>query len=278
MSLAKYNRVVLNGAGEGVAAFIEVKSEVSGQPLATIYSDRDGTLVLGNPFTANSDGSFGFHVVGGAYQVRAYTGASGSPTFEKILRYEAIGLNSESDSIAQRTQRIVTAAGTDTITTSDADDIIIRKTAGAASRVILPLSSAVTKSTKVVDGKFDAATNNITVVPKRPSTVTISIASPGVVTLAAHGRAANDPVSFETTGALPTGLSADTQYYVKTVLSSSTLTVSLTPGGTVIDTSGTQSGVHTMGADTIMGGASYIIDSNGASIQLTPLSGGGGWY
>jgi hypothetical protein len=36
------------------------------------------------------------------------------------------------------------------------------------------------------------------------ATVTISNASPGVVTLASHGFAANDPVVFSTTGSLPT--------------------------------------------------------------------------
>lgn len=278
MSLAVYNRVTTDGAGNAVAgAHVEVRIEVPGQPLAVLYSDRAGTLVLGNPFDTDTNGKFTFYVVGGAYQVRVYTGASGAPTSEQIFRYEAIGLNAESDSIAQRTQRIVTAAGTDTISTSDAEDIIVRKTVAAASRVVLPLSSSVTKSIKVVDGKFDANTNNITVVPKRPTTVTMTLASPCVIAAAAHGRAVNDPVSFETTGALYTGLSADTQYYVKTVPDADHITVSLTPGGAAINTSGSQSGVHTMGTDTIMGGASYIIDSNGASIQLSPLS-GAGWY
>jgi len=278
MSLARYNRVVQDSAGNGVAgAHIEVRLDIPGQPLAALYSDRAGTVGIGNPFDADSNGVFGFHVVGGAYQVRAYTGPSGAPTFERILRYEAIGLNSESDSIASVVQRVITAAGTDTISTSDADDIIFNKTAGAASRIILPLSSSVIKPVRVVDGKFDALTNNITVVPKRPNTFTVTIASPGVFTKVAHGLALNGPVSLETTGALPTGLLADTQYYVKTMPTADTFTLSATPGGSVINTTGSQSGVHTYGTDTIMGEAKYVIDSNGASIKLTPRS-GVGWY
>lgn len=77
------------------------------------------------------------------------------------------------------------------------------------------------------------------------ASVTISIASPGVITDTAHGLAANTPLRFETTGALPTGLIAGTTYYVKTVLSANTYTVSATSGGTVIATTGSQSGSHT---------------------------------
>jgi hypothetical protein len=79
----------------------------------------------------------------------------------------------------------------------------------------------------------------------KSATVTITVASPGVITWAAHGLAANTPVEFSTTGALPTGLVAGTTYYVKTVLDADTFTVSATPGGTVINTSSTQSGTHT---------------------------------
>lgn len=77
------------------------------------------------------------------------------------------------------------------------------------------------------------------------ATVTISIASPGVITWTGHGAAANSAVQFTTTGALPTGLTAGTTYFVKTVLGADTFTVSATKGGTVINTSGTQSGTHT---------------------------------
>lgn len=82
--------------------------------------------------------------------------------------------------------------------------------------------------------------------PVETSVVTISIASPGVVTWAAHGRAAGDAVKFSTTGALPTGLTAGTTYYVlASGLTSGAFQVAATPGGSAIVTSGTQSGVHT---------------------------------
>ena len=77
------------------------------------------------------------------------------------------------------------------------------------------------------------------------STVTITIAAPGVVTWTDHGLRVNDTIRFTTTGALPTGLAINTTYYVKTVLSPNTFTVSASAGGAAITTSGTQSGVQT---------------------------------
>lgn len=77
------------------------------------------------------------------------------------------------------------------------------------------------------------------------SPVTITIATPGVIFWPGHGRAANDPFKLTTTGALPTGLTADTTVFVKTVVDEDHVTVSATPGGAAINTSGTQSGVQT---------------------------------
>lgn len=77
------------------------------------------------------------------------------------------------------------------------------------------------------------------------STVTISNASPGVITWTGHGLALNRAVVFTTTGSLPTGLTAGTTYYVKTAPTPDTFTVSATPGGTVINTSSAGSGTHT---------------------------------
>lgn len=81
----------------------------------------------------------------------------------------------------------------------------------------------------------------------RVGTVTMTVASPAVVTLTAHGLLADDAIFFTTTGALPTGVTANTLYYVlSTSLTSSTFRFSLTRGGAAINSSGTQSGVHSV--------------------------------
>jgi len=81
----------------------------------------------------------------------------------------------------------------------------------------------------------------------KSSTVTITIATPGVVTWTNHGLSANDPVQFTTTGALPTGLTAGVVYYVVggASLTTDTFRVSASAGGAAINTTGSQSGTQT---------------------------------
>lgn len=76
---------------------------------------------------------------------------------------------------------------------------------------------------------------------------TVTIASPGVFTDVAHGLTTNDTVKFTTTGALPTGLTAGTTYHVIAAgLTADAFEVSATQGGAAINTSGSQSGVHSV--------------------------------
>jgi hypothetical protein len=77
--------------------------------------------------------------------------------------------------------------------------------------------------------------------------VAISIASPGVFTTPlAHGLQVGNPISFSTTGTLPSGLTGGTPYYVSAVPTSTTFRVSSSLGGSDVDTSGSQSGTHSM--------------------------------
>lgn len=80
------------------------------------------------------------------------------------------------------------------------------------------------------------------------ATVTITIASPGVVTWNFHGLSTGTPVVFTTTGALPTGITAGTTYYVIAV-DASTFQIATSfanaLAGTAVNTSGSQSGTHT---------------------------------
>jgi hypothetical protein len=92
------------------------------------------------------------------------------------------------------------------------------------------------------------ATNGVTTrgvnVNTLGGTVTFTIATPCVATfsvLLAEGTA----VQFSTTGALPTGLSTATTYYLRNV-DGATANLSATPTGAIIDTSGSQSGTHSV--------------------------------
>ena len=77
-----------------------------------------------------------------------------------------------------------------------------------------------------------------------PTTATITIATPGIVTSTLNLLDLT-PITFQTTGALPTGLTPGTVYYTR-YLTLTTFNLSATPTGALIDTTGTQSGVHSI--------------------------------
>lgn len=78
-------------------------------------------------------------------------------------------------------------------------------------------------------------------------TFTVTIATPAVFSLTNHGLVLGDIVNFTTSGALPTGLTVGTNYYVITAgLTANAFEVSTSSGGAAVNTSGTQSGIHTV--------------------------------
>lgn len=109
MALARWQATIVNEAGNIIPlAFVEVRQEIAGAPLALLYSDRPGTSAIGNPFQADAEGFAAFHVAGGAYKIRAYSGA-----FERIWRYVGIGTAAEFDAtIFTNANRITARAAT----------------------------------------------------------------------------------------------------------------------------------------------------------------------
>ncbi len=81
------------------------------------------------------------------------------------------------------------------------------------------------------------------------ATITVTIATPAVVTWTGHGLAEGAPVVFTTSGALPTGITAGTTYFVTNTPAANTFNISTTvanaAAGTKVNTSGSQSGTHT---------------------------------
>jgi hypothetical protein len=98
-------------------------------------------------------------------------------------------------------------------------------------------------------GEYVYCVANPSGTPGSTTTVTITIASPGVVTWAAHGLTGNSPVVFSTTGALPTGITAGTVYWVVGAsITTNTFQIATSIAnaiaGTAVNTSGSQSGVQ----------------------------------
>jgi len=78
----------------------------------------------------------------------------------------------------------------------------------------------------------------------KSETVTMTISSPCVITWVDHGLQNHMPFKAVTTGDLPTGLVAGRTYWIINK-ATNTFQLAAVPNGTAINTSGTQSGVHT---------------------------------
>lgn len=108
------------------------------------------------------------------------------------------------------------------------------------------------------------------------STVTITIAAPGVVSYTSHGLSTGDKVYITTTGALPTGLTASTSYYVVSVDANSfSLATSEANAiaGTKITTTGSQSGTHTLFAGGIVNQQASSTQSGNLNITTQTIVG-----
>lgn len=81
-----------------------------------------------------------------------------------------------------------------------------------------------------------------------PRTFTMTIASPAVITLSSHGLSNGDFVSFSTTGTLPTDAATSETIWGGYVINAATNTfqISATQGGSAINSTGSQSGTHSL--------------------------------
>jgi hypothetical protein len=86
MTLPIFQRTIVNDAGDVIpGASVEVRRE-SDNALVQLFSDRDGTVLLSNPTTADSDGFVQFFAASSNYKITA-TGSGGSV----VWRYVDIG-------------------------------------------------------------------------------------------------------------------------------------------------------------------------------------------
>jgi hypothetical protein len=113
-------------------------------------------------------------------------------------------------------------------------------------------------------------TTNITYFVRTvPVAVTISNASPGIVTHTAHGYLAGQLVTFNSTTSLPTGLTAGTIYCVLAAgLATNTYEVGATCGGAAINTSSAGSGTFTEQAGNDLTGTGLAQTATAAFMTL----------
>ena len=103
----------------------------------------------------------------------------------------------------------------------------------------------------------------------RMGPLTISVASPAVITALGSKRELNQPVVFATTGALPSGLLTQTAYFALPI-DDDHFEVAATPGGAAINTSGTQSGEHRASV-AVLGCHYEAPESSNAPLSFQPV-------
>ena len=106
------------------------------------------------------------------------------------------------------------------------------------------------------------------------TTCTITNGSPAVINLTSHGFLAGDVIKFTTTGSLPVGISPNNNYHVlATDITLNAFKISLTPGGTAVDASGPQPGVHKVGKVTgRVGDTTFAVVPVG-SLEISRING-----
>lgn len=179
-------------------------------------------------------------------------GNGGTGQTAKTAAYDALSPNTTKGDLEAHngTNNVRLAVGADgTVLTADA-------ASAAGLKWTAPLTNPMSSVGDVIVGGTSGATTRLptsllgdVAAEAASATVTMTIATPAVVTLSAHGLVTGDKVYLTTTGALPTGLTASTTYYVIWV-SSSTFNLATSyanaVAGTKIATSGSQSGTHTL--------------------------------
>jgi hypothetical protein len=112
------------------------------------------------------------------------------------------------------------------------------------------------------------------------ATITVTIATPAVVSWTGHGLSEGAPVVFTTSGALPTGITAGTTYFVGRSPGANSFNFSTSianaAAGTFVATSGSQSGTHTGTNNTSTrgtgAGTTEITQLNGVWVNKNALT------
>ncbi len=159
----------------------------------------------------------------------------------------AVTIKDSSDALGTAANRILTGTGTSVTWSNDSAMILSYDSTTARWQIVGGTGSGTGSGgiNYITNYNFEAGVSGWAAYTNAV-TATMTIASPAVITVASTtGYYVGMPVLFTTTGALPTGLTAGTTYYISTVVGGTTFKVAATAGGADINTSGSQSGTHT---------------------------------
>lgn len=198
-----------------------------------------GGIIINNGVTAFTTGIFASGATGANWN---FTLPSGPGTSGQVLSTNGSGATTwnsiSTGSIAWiNVKTDYSATGNGVTNDTSAINAAIAAAVGANKCVYFPASNPSYNVTTLT---------GVTATNPNQATITMTIASPAVVSWTSHGFTAGNSVTFTTTGALPTGVVAGTTYYIISAgLSANSFRISDTIGGSAINTSGSQSGTHT---------------------------------
>lgn len=161
-----YQFTAQDEAGNVVAgAKVEIRSEADNS-LPTLYGARDGSgAAPGNPATTDSNGFVRVYLNAGRYKVRIYTGSSGAPTSEQILRDVEIGAVS---SVAEPT--VVTGASATIAAGTEA--VVVQRAAPSTTALALPAVAAQDgQPLRIADFSTSVTAHEITLTPDGSETI-----------------------------------------------------------------------------------------------------------
>jgi hypothetical protein len=235
------------GAGNNVGSqTLSLRGRDSGGTanLATLAADPGGTLLLTSPSLTSL--STNRNIIAASLNNVAFYG----PASTAVVQFGSGSIFSTGAGKTIAINNSLTFAGTDgtVLTTPGVSDTLLGRVSDAGK---LPATATNDDAPAGSLGEYLFAGGGASVGPG-PNTVTITIASPAVVTYGASGfsNTGTSPVSFTTTGTLPTGIVSGTVYWtVPGSVSGSSFQIASSPAnalaGISINTSGTQSGTHT---------------------------------
>ena len=224
---------------------IQISGSYGGSALSLSSSNGSWTTVAG--------GTFGGLLSATTYYIKTLDSVNNQITVSLSNGGAVVGLSNATGSwvgtgqnsfggITQGTQYYI-------LTVPDGTHISITASSGSSTPVTLTNATGVLNvAASITTSTLTTASGNVAVLAGGgvPTTITIGT-STLFTTNSAHGLNTGDVIKLQTTGALPTGLTVVTHYFIISTPTTTTFTISLTPSGTSVSTSGSQSGTQTFG-------------------------------
>ena len=160
---------------------------------------------------------------------------------------QTVNINTTGTALDSDNAVVITVSDATTFTYTSGVSGSITLVAATAGRVVSDSKITVSATQGGAAVTLSTASGTMTAVAGGTLPATISVASPAVVTVTSHGLVAGDVIKFSTNGILPGGIVTGNNYHVLSAgLGANSFRISLAPGGSAVDTTGTQTGTHTV--------------------------------